>query len=652
MNETLWFGILLSFALKSALVLGVAWLASLVLRRRSAAARHLVWTAASAAVLALPFLSVSLPALKVQSVATLAPGIAVLFETTATARSGASSNVQSHTRAASVTHSALWRPDWRVALLLVWAIGAAAAFLQMLIAFAALWRVRHWAEPSPDSGLAVPLARDLGIRHPVAVLEIKAGSMPMTCGLLRPAIFMPADSRTWTEERRRIVLLHELAHVERGDVATHLVGRLALILNWWNPLAWFAWREFLKERERAADDLVLATGARASDYAGHLLEVARSMQTSPALAWAAVAMARRSQLEGRLIAILDSHVRRNAAGRASALAAVVAAIALVAPFAAVRAQDPPPPAVPSDIDATFRAATSQNNHEMLEKPAEAFAARREYDNARKLLDGALSIRERTSGAQSVEYGIGLMKIADLEKKRNRPDEAAAFYTKAAQVLGDRPEAAPASMYLGERMLLNKYYQQAIDYLQKAQTLDVAQSGPAQMWMALVREREQNPAAAETLYRSALAVEDPNSAAAATTLELYARFLKDQGLADESKSLADRASAIRKALGTQASSPKSEAFHIGGGVTPPKLLSKVEPEYTEEARTAKYQGTVALSVEIGPDGIARNINVVRGLGLGLDENAITAIQQWHFQPGTKDGAPVPVIATIEVNFRLL
>jgi len=61
--------------------------------------------------------------------------------------------------------------------------------------------------------------------------------------------------------------------------------------------------------------------------------------------------------------------------------------------------------------------------------------------------------------------------------------------------------------------------------------------------------------------------------------------------------------------------------------------------------------VALSVEIGPDGIARNINVVRGLGLGLDENAITAIQQWHFQPGTKDGAPVPVVASIEVNFRL-
>src|SRR5207245_3129280 len=122
--------------------------------------------------------------------------------------------------------------------------------------------------------------------------------------------------------------------------ATQLLARLALIMNWWNPLAWMAWREFLKERERATDDLVLHSGARASDYAGHLLDVARAMQAAPALGWAAVAMARRSQLQGRLLAILDSRVNRNAGGRASALIAVLIAIAIVAPFAAVRAQDP------------------------------------------------------------------------------------------------------------------------------------------------------------------------------------------------------------------------------------------------------------------------------------------------------------------------
>ncbi len=207
------------------------------------------------------------------------------------------------------------------------------------------------------------------------------------------------------------------------------------------------------------------------------------------------------------------------------------------------------------------------------------------------------------------------------------------------------------MYLGENALGNKNYQQAIDYFQKAQTLDATQAGPAQMWMAVVREREQNSAEAETLYRSALSVEDQNSAEAATTLELYARFLTDQGRQDDAKFISDHASALRRNLGAQPAQAKSQAFHIGNGVNPPKLLYKVEPEYTAEARIAKYQGSVQLSVEIGTDGVARNFRVTKGLGLGLDENAVTAVRQWQFQPGTKDGASVPVLATIEVNFRL-
>jgi len=94
------------------------------------------------------------------------------------------------------------------------------------------------------------------------------------------------------------------------------------------------------------------------------------------------------------------------------------------------------------------------------------------------------------------------------------------------------------------------------------------------------------------------------------------------------------------------------FRVGGGVTAPSLLSKVEPEYSEEARRAKYQGTVVLYVEVFPDGKAHNLKVLRSLGLGLDEKAIEAVNKWRFRPGFKDGKPVPVQATIEVNFRLL
>lgn len=94
------------------------------------------------------------------------------------------------------------------------------------------------------------------------------------------------------------------------------------------------------------------------------------------------------------------------------------------------------------------------------------------------------------------------------------------------------------------------------------------------------------------------------------------------------------------------------FRVGGGVSAPRLVRKVEPEYSEEARKAKYQGTVQLAVEVWPDGRAHNVRVVRSLGLGLDEKAIEAVQRWEFVPGKKDGKPVKVQATIEVNFRLL
>ena len=95
-----------------------------------------------------------------------------------------------------------------------------------------------------------------------------------------------------------------------------------------------------------------------------------------------------------------------------------------------------------------------------------------------------------------------------------------------------------------------------------------------------------------------------------------------------------------------------AYRVGGGVSQPSVLYKVDPEYSEEARKAKYSGTVLIQLIVDPDGKARNIKVVRSLGLGLDEKAMEAVAKWKFKPGVKNGSPVPVIATIEVNFRLL
>lgn len=95
-----------------------------------------------------------------------------------------------------------------------------------------------------------------------------------------------------------------------------------------------------------------------------------------------------------------------------------------------------------------------------------------------------------------------------------------------------------------------------------------------------------------------------------------------------------------------------AFRVGGGVSQPAVIYKVDPEYSEEARKAKYSGTVLLQLVVDVDGRAKNIKVVKGVGLGLDEKAIEAVQKWKFSPGKKNGSAVPVYATVEVNFRLL
>jgi periplasmic protein TonB len=94
------------------------------------------------------------------------------------------------------------------------------------------------------------------------------------------------------------------------------------------------------------------------------------------------------------------------------------------------------------------------------------------------------------------------------------------------------------------------------------------------------------------------------------------------------------------------------FRVGGGVSAPAVIYKVDPEYSEQARKAKYQGTVVLNLIVTRDGSVRDVKIIQSLGLGLDEKAIEAVKQWKFRPGMKSGTPVDVIATVEVTFRLL
>src|SRR5205085_2589104 len=122
--------------------------------------------------------------------------------------------------------------------------------------------------------------------------------VPVAFGTYQPAIVIPATAEMWDNDRRRAVLLHELAHVARADYFTQSIALAACAMYWFHPVVWWVAKRVRLERELACDDRVIAAGAEPRDYAGHLLEIAYSFggRRAPALA---VCMARPRQLEGR-----------------------------------------------------------------------------------------------------------------------------------------------------------------------------------------------------------------------------------------------------------------------------------------------------------------------------------------------------------------
>ena len=283
------------------------------------------------------------------------------------------------------------------------------------------------------AALITSRARKLSVTETgVDMRETAAGSIPMTWGFLRPVVLIPADADRWTAAMRNTVIQHELMHVRRRDTWTQLLCELAAAVWWFHPLAWLGLRYASEAREQSCDDAVIQAGVCGTDYAGHLIDVARSLPR-PALASAALSFG--SQLEGRVRAAIDARTNRGILRRRMAAVVMVLSAILLGPLAGVN-----------------------------------------------------------------------------------------------------------------------------------------------IW-------------AEEVHKT------------------------------------------------------------GGDVLPPRLIQKVEPQYTEEARDAGIEGTVVLQFEVNREGDADRITVIESLDPGLDANAVAALRQWRFEPATKKGEPVRVGATVEINYRL-
>jgi beta-lactamase regulating signal transducer with metallopeptidase domain len=385
---------MLDATVKGTCVLLLACGACLLLRRDSAATRHLVWATAVTLLLAMPLLSVLLPKWHVlPNWSPASPDVTISSRPSskpiAVTRDAAErlrspdlldndsgdrkqifqprpaalptvefSPAPAHEQSLNAGQDPLATLVLQPAALLtiVWFVGCVLVLLRLVVAAVMLRSSAQRCQNvtsldvdtvSPPSercpgehALRVALmaaAARLGVKRSVQLLLDPGKSMPVVWGLLRLRMRLPGEAVDWSAEQQQSVLLHELAHVRRNDLLILTMTQIACALNWFNPLVWFAaWRLHV-ERERACDDLVLDAGLRPSTYAGHLVDVVSRLQSA---AWdhaCGLAMARKSSLESRVTAVLSEQVNRRGMTRMLSTAVLVVGMLVAFPVAMLHA---------------------------------------------------------------------------------------------------------------------------------------------------------------------------------------------------------------------------------------------------------------------------------------------------------------------------
>jgi TonB family protein len=331
--------VLLAATLKVSAILAASLGATTLMWRRSAAERYWVLAVALVCVAAVPVLPQTLPSWRVA----LAPSgmdgqpepqmsVATVIDPVGTGLPPAGSE--------PAAASGL---DLRILLPLAlpaWIGGVAISLGLLVIGLTRLWWLARRGVPieqGPWARLADEMGGQLRLRRKVTVLRTPHATLLGTWGVLKPRLLVPWSAATWPEARVRVVLSHELAHVRRSDWLALMGSELLLAVYWFNPLVWIACRRLRHESELACDDAVLSGGVAASEYASHLLAIARTLRTRRA--WLPLpAMARRARLEGRINAMLNETVNRTPMTSRARLTSALLLLGLTASIAGLGAQ--------------------------------------------------------------------------------------------------------------------------------------------------------------------------------------------------------------------------------------------------------------------------------------------------------------------------
>jgi TonB family protein len=431
---------------------------------------------------------------------------------------------------------------------------------------------------------------------------------------------VPRDGATWSDERIRIVLGHELAHVRRGDWAVQLLADCVRSAYWFNPLAWVACWRLRLESEHACDDAVLRLGVAAPDYATQLLDLARLFRHSRRSFFPAPAMARPSDLERRVRVMLNERIDRSPVGRLSGWIVALALVALTVPIAglslsAVRADTPPVGVSPRIADIVLPAPPPT-----MRAPEAPVAA---------VPRAASPSRPSETGPQAAVPATFMVAVSD-QAGRLVPNVKVVL---SNALTGEGKEGATDQS--GEFRVANLApgdYQVTVSRPGFKTLKPAIRLGSGQL--GTVRVTLQLGMLAETIVVSAKPGVAPPAVGAA-----------QPGVATPTGTITPQARRIGAAPTEDPCSQSAE----GGCVTPPRKLVDAKPIYPARAMEAGTSGTVVIMGHVGTDGRIGDMQPAPDANPDFADAAMQAVRLWEFSPTRLNGVPVEVQVEVTVMF---
>ena len=666
-------GFLFELAVKATLVIGATWALVRLMSRASAAARSSAWTWGLLFILALPPCIVLLPswssALLPISPVQRAVGAIVadlgINEPPARREPVQTSSFAGPVRATTsrVMSGAAAAAAAGTVVAIVWLLGTSVALARLVRGLLIGRRISKAARPLQDpewTSMVAEGCAQIGVRQSPPIKVSTHIAVPAVTGIFNPTLLLPADWEQWSASCRRVVVLHELAHLRRHDCLVQLLADCACAMYWFNPLVHGAAARLRHEREQACDDVVLEAGTSPTKYADHLLDVVKACIA--VLPTPAVAFGTPSRLNQRIGAILEDGRRRAAPQALTVAAAVLAAFVGVAFVGGARlgAQ----PVIGHMGDHGGGSITRVITVDTRQRAADALGAalRDSSTEVRGIASSAIaSIQTLGDAPLRVEAPCGgnCVTWVDLPLIEWLEERLRSWFEGPADLASDDVELRRAAV---GRVWPRT--QRGAAALTKALLDDdrIVRNGAAirldsvhapvavPNWIVLLGDVD--PMLRERAGISLGVIGD------ARAIDPLAEALRDPEAAvrlQAARALASIAlgqAAVREMMAGGALQART-VYRKEDGVTLPEAVKIVKPTYTQAALEARIQGRVVMNAVVEADGSVKDVEVVQSLDTehGLDGQATAALKQSEFRPGLWMGEPVPVLVTVDMRFTL-